>query len=391
MDITFPDYAASSASGQSKTDMFLFNSNVNLVRARGLSQRLSLPILSPNFNQEVQNLFKQETSKGNPNPILVGAIPFDMNQPVALIAPELSERVTPFASSLSPFVDKDFSHQVAEQSFTPSYKPFLGMIEQALATFKNESLKKVVLSKILDLTLDKTVDIPRLLANIMGQNPKAYHFSMPLENSVLIGASPELLIRKQANKIFSNPLAGSAKRLQNAEADRQAAETLAQSVKDQYEHRLVVESIRSSLMPLVESMKIEAEPSLISTPTMWHLSTHIEATLAADNEFSIFDFIKSMHPTPAMCGTPTLLAKDHIETLEPHQRGFFSGLVGWCDAQGNGEWAIAIRCAEVSANKVKLFAGAGVVPDSTPESEWLETSAKMRTMINAFGIKEGVI
>jgi isochorismate synthase len=124
---------------------------------------------------------------------------------------------------------------------------------------------------------------------------------------------------------------------------------------------------------------------------MWHLSTEIEATLLTDNTTSIFDLIKNMHPTPAMCGTPTQLAKQHIESLEPHQRGFFSGLVGWCDAQGNGEWAIAIRCAEVSGNKVKLFAGAGVVPDSSPESEWLETSAKMRTMINAFGIKESIL
>jgi isochorismate synthase len=92
-----------------------------------------------------------------------------------------------------------------------------------------------------------------------------------------------------------------------------------------------------------------------------------------------------------MCGTPTQLAKRHIDILEPHPRGFFSGLVGWCDAQGNGEWAIAIRCAEVTGNKVALFAGAGVVSGSSPESEWLETSAKMRTMINAFGIKEDVI
>jgi len=124
---------------------------------------------------------------------------------------------------------------------------------------------------------------------------------------------------------------------------------------------------------------------------MWHLSTDIEATLPAVNPPSVFDLIKQIHPTPAMCGTPTLQAQHHIEDLEPHQRGFFSGLVGWCDAEGNGEWAIAIRCAEVSENKVTLFAGAGVVPDSNPESEWLETSAKMRTMLNAFGIKEDVI
>lgn len=391
MDVTFPDYAGALALDQSQDDLFLFNSRINLVRASGVSQRLSTPIISPSFNQEVNALFEREIAKGIANPMLVGAIPFDMSQPTQLVAPTWSERVAPLASGLSPFVDKDFSHHVSDHAFSPNHADFLTMIDQALSAFEQGQLKKVVLSKILNIELDKVVDIPRLLANIMGQNPNAYHFSVPLESSMLIGASPELLIRKQGMNMFSNPLAGSAKRLQNAEADQRAAETLSKSIKDQYEHRLVVESIRSSLVDLVDNLNVPDEPSVISTPTMWHLSTEIEATLRGESTTSIFDIIKSMHPTPAMCGTPTQLAKRHIDILEPHPRGFFSGLVGWCDAQGNGEWAIAIRCAEVTGNKVALFAGAGVVSGSSPESEWLETSAKMRTMINAFGIKEDVI
>lgn len=391
MDITLPDYVNLLALEPSQTDLFLFNSSTNLVRASGVSQQLSTPIVSSSFNQEVQTIFKSESDKGVQNPILVGAIPFDMTQPTQLVAPEWSERVNPLQSGLLPFIDNDFSHRVTEHSFAPNHANFLAMIEQALSTFENDHLKKVVLSKVLELRLDKAVDVSRLLANIMAQNPNAYHFNVPLENSVLIGASPELLIRKQGHRIFSNPLAGSAKRLSDKTADQQASETLLQSVKDQYEHRLVVEAIRTSLTPLVQNLMIPAEPSVISTPTMWHLSTEIEATLPLSNVTSIFDVIKNMHPTPAMCGTPTPLAQRQIEVLEPHKRGFFSGLVGWCDSQGNGEWAIAIRCAEVSGNNVKLFAGAGVVPDSLPESEWRETCAKMRTMINAFGIEEDLI
>lgn len=391
MDITFPEHANALVPDRSQDDVFLFNSNSNLVRTNGIRQRIAIPLLSNTFHQEVQAVFQREQARGRRNPILVGAIPFDMNQPVQLVVPEWHERVKPLDRSLSPFIDKDFIHHASEQSFAPNYVDFLDMIEQALSTFENSPLKKVVLSKILKLTLDRSVDVPRLLANIMAQNPSAYHFSVPLNNSVLIGASPELLIRKQGNKIFSNPLAGSAKRLINLDADRQAAKTLSNSAKDQYEHRLVVDAIRAALLPVVESLKTQEEPSLISTPTMWHLSTDIEATLPTVNPPSMFDLIKQIHPTPAMCGTPTVSAQHHIAALEPHQRGFFSGLVGWCDSEGNGEWAIAIRCAEVSGNKVTLFAGAGVVPDSNPESEWLETSAKMRTMLNAFGIKEDVI
>uniref|UniRef100_A6VVS0 isochorismate synthase n=1 Tax=Marinomonas sp. (strain MWYL1) TaxID=400668 RepID=A6VVS0_MARMS len=391
MDTTFPEYADTLALNHSQNDLFLFNSNFNLVRANGISQRLTIPVLANTFHHDVQAVFKREKAQGKNNPILVGAIPFDMNQAAQLVVPEWYERVKPLDRTWPSFVDKDFVHHVCEHSFGPSHVDFLDMIEQALSIFESGPLKKVVLSKILKLTLDRNVDVPRLLANIMAQNPSAYHFSVPLENSVLIGASPELLIRKQGNKIFSNPLAGSAKRFDNADADRQAAKSLSNSKKDHYEHRLVVDAIRASLLPVVERLNVREEPSLISTPTMWHLSTDIEATLPAVNPPSVFDLIKQIHPTPAMCGTPTLQAQHHIEDLEPHQRGFFSGLVGWCDAEGNGEWAIAIRCAEVSENKVTLFAGAGVVPDSNPESEWLETSAKMRTMLNAFGIKEDVI
>ncbi|WP_063333093.1 isochorismate synthase [Marinomonas sp. TW1] len=392
MDVAFPDYDYDadllSSSDQHKTDLFLFNSSQNLVRARGVSQTLETPLSAKTFQHDVQRVFDAEKMKGIDNPILVGAIPFDLDQPCHLLAPKWSERVKPFSANFPAFKDKDFAHHVLSHSFTPDHNNFVKMIEEALVTLGHDDLKKIVLSKTLDLTLDKSVDIPRLLTNIMGQNPNAYHFSVPLETGILIGASPELLIRKEGSTLYSNPLAGSAKRSKDQQEDRRVSQVLQQSKKDQYEHRIVVDAIRSALIPMVQSMKLEEQPSLISTPTMWHLSTQIEAILASDSGLSIFDVIKRLHPTPAMCGTPTGLAHDHIAALEPHQRGFFSGLVGWCDAQGNGEWAIAIRCAEVASNKVRLFAGAGVVPDSCVESEWRETSAKMQTMINAFGIKD---
>ncbi len=392
MDVAFPDYDYDaellSLSDQHKTDLFLFNSSQNLVRARGVSQKIETPLSAKTFQHDVNKVFDAEQRKGIDNPILVGAIPFDLDQPCQLLAPKWSERVKPFSADFPAFKDKDFSHQIINHAFKPDHTGFVNMIEAALLTLNHDDLKKIVLSKILELTLDRSVDIPRLLTNIMGQNPSAYHFSVPLESGILIGASPELLIRKEGNTLYSNPLAGSAKRSKDLQEDRRASQALQQSKKDQYEHRIVVDAIRSALIPMVQSMKLEAQPSLISTPTMWHLSTQIEAILAKDSELSIFDVIKQLHPTPAMCGTPTGLAHHHISALEPHKRGFFSGLVGWCDAQGNGEWAIAIRCAEVASNKVRLFAGAGVVPDSCVESEWRETSAKMQTMINAFGIKD---
>jgi Isochorismate synthase len=206
----------------------------------------------------------------------------------------------------------------------------------------------------------------------------------------MIGASPELLIRKKDERVYSNPLAGSAKRQDDQALDGAAADALWQSKKDQYEHRLVVDSIRSAISGYVSDLRIPEEPSLVNTPTMWHLSTQIEGCVK-ESATNTFDLIKAIHPTPAMGGTPTQHAKQAIDEIEPHDRHFFSGLVGWADSKGNGEWAIAIRCAEVNGAFVRLFAGAGVVPDSNPENEWIETGNKMRTMLNAFGIKRDAL
>lgn len=389
MDASEYDFVDSSTSNQAQQNLFLFNSKANVVRATGVSQRLCMPLTSAAFTEEVASVYRHEKSKGIANPILVGAIPFDLNQPAQLIAPEWYERANLLNYGLSPFADSTVIHEAKERRFLPNQDEFIAMTTRAIEQFSDGDLKKVVLSKILELTLDRCVDLPRLLANIMSQNPGSYHFQVPVFDGALIGASPELLIRKKGERIMSNPLAGSAKRSADINDDKCAAMSLQGSNKDHYEHSLVVQAIQSSLMPFVEKIHVPLQPSLISTPTMWHLSTEIEATLKT-SDTCIFELIKELHPTPAMCGTPTRHAKESILDLEPHQRGFFSGLVGWCDSEGNGEWAIAIRCAEVSGNKVRLFAGAGVVPDSNPESEWLETTAKMQTMVNAFGIQGGI-
>jgi isochorismate synthase len=93
-----------------------------------------------------------------------------------------------------------------------------------------------------------------------------------------------------------------------------------------------------------------------------------------------------MHPTPALCGYPTRMARKLINLIEPFERGMFGGLVGWCDAEGNGEWAVTIRCGRMAGSRIELFAGAGIVAESRPESEWDETQAKLQTMVNALGL-----
>lgn len=123
---------------------------------------------------------------------------------------------------------------------------------------------------------------------------------------------------------------------------------------------------------------------------MWHLSTRIRGELLNPN-LNVMQLACLLHPTPALCGFPTESAHQLIADLEPHDRGLFSGIVGWCDANGDGEWAIVIRSGLLRGNRVRLFAGAGIVAASTPQAEWMETAAKLGTMLNAFGLNSGAL
>ncbi len=138
------------------------------------------------------------------------------------------------------------------------------------------------------------------------------------------------------------------------------------------------------MAPYCSTIDVPARPSLIRTAAMWHLSTTVTGTLAHP-EVSALEIASSLHPTPAVCGTPTPLAREVIRETEPFDRGFFTGIVGWGDADGNGEWVVTIRCAEAEERMLRLYAGAGVVAASVPEDETAETAAKFRTFLHAVG------
>jgi isochorismate synthase len=188
-------------------------------------------------------------------------------------------------------------------------------------------------------------------------------------------------------RVASNPLAGSARRRKDADADRRAAASLFGSEKDRREHATVVEWIADRLAPHCRRLRVPREPSLVSTQTMWHLGTRIEGELRDPTEPSL-RLVADLHPTPAVCGLPGDLARTVIAELEPFDRGFFAGAVGWCDARGDGRWLLTLRCAELSGSTARLYAGAGIVPGSRPTQEAAETSAKFAAMLRAFGIDE---
>lgn len=322
---------------------------------------------------------------GQANPILIGAIPFDVREPSCLYVPaayEWREQVAPAEAAGEPSGVPD----LLDQRSLPDEDGFKKAVEHAIVNFRHSDVRKAVLSVVRELRFAGSMDVGRLLASLRAQNSQGYLFRIPLpDEGELVGVSPELLIRKEGGRIVSNPLAGSAKRQRDPQADRAAAEQLERSQKDQYEHRLVIENIRSILAPLCADLDVPDRPSLMSTAAMWHLSTPIEGVLN-DPAMTALQLACIIHPTPAVCGFPTESAHKLIRYVEPFERGLFTGLVGWCDAQGNGEWAITIRCGIARRDTLQLFAGAGIVEASNPASEWEEVQAKLGTMLSACGL-----
>ncbi len=375
------------------TPDFLFSSKHRSLVARGTLTRIDRPAADADaLLQQVQQAFDAARRAGQASPVVVGAIPFDLTQPSALVVPEQAE-----------FVERDALIATARRTplhpkvkaarSIPDEQCFKQGVRQAIVNFQHSDIRKAVLSRLCEIELEDALDTSQVLANLMVQNPSAYHFRVPMGDGVdLIGASPELLLRQEDRRVKTFPLAGTAARRPMLADDDAIALRLLDSAKDQHEHRLVVQDIRALLAPLCESLSVPAQPELVSTPTLWHLGTPIEGVLKPEmsGPLGVLSLACRLHPTPAVCGFPRQQARKLVHLIESFERGPFSGIVGWCDAQGNGEWVVTIRCATVRARQLRLFAGVGVVEASCPDAEWAETRAKLGTMLRAIGLPEEV-
>ncbi|MCX7208732.1 MAG: isochorismate synthase DhbC [Proteobacteria bacterium] len=343
------------------------------------------------LNEAVSRALKQAKATGHFDPVVVGAIPFDGQKPACLSIPRSVLRAGPLPQSLAQ--PRPQAVPCSIQSL-PEPQVYADGVARAVRHLQNKDLDKVVLARALDLTAEQAVDIPKLLVTLAQRNAHGYTFAVNLSAAaaeeeatprILIGASPELLVRKQGKRVFSNPLAGSAARSPDPKIDQELGEALLQSAKDLHEHRVVVDAVAAGLRPFCSALNVPERPVLMHTETMWHLSTEISGELIDEATTSLM-LASALHPTPAVCGHPNRSARDLISQIEPFDRGFYTGMLGWCDANGDGEWIVTIRCAEVLGKSLRLFAGAGIVADSSPQSELAETSAKFRTMLNAMGL-----
>lgn len=258
------------------------------------------------------------------------------------------------------------------------------VINTAVAHMRQGPLKKVVLSRVCEIRQEEEIDIEGALAYLGRRYDDCFIFLFePQPGHAFLGATPELLVNVSSEQITTMALAGSAKRGKTAAEDNQFAQELFNSSKDRYEHELVVRSIRARLADTVEALTIPAEPTVYRLNNIQHLYTPIHGRLRAGHTHGVLPLVESLHPTPAMGGTPRELALSFIQSAEPVPRGWYAAPIGWIDHQLDGAFAVAIRSAVCQQRRAWLYAGAGIVADSLPEREWQETALKFRPMLEA--------
>ncbi|MFD7871987.1 isochorismate synthase MenF [Microbacterium sp. NPDC059771] len=254
-------------------------------------------------------------------------------------------------------------------------------VRAALERIADGELSKVVLARDLRGTVPAGSDLRRLVRALATGYPDTWAFAV----DGLIGASPETLVTVQDRTVTARVLAGTIGRGADADADTAASTHLASSIKDLDEHQYAVQSVLTELRPHTRALAASEQPFLLKLPNLFHLATDVEGELEEGR--SALDLVRALHPTAAVAGTPTAAAVSAIRDLEPFDRGRYAGPVGWVDADGNGEWAIALRCAQFTATggaiAVTAYAGAGIVAGSDPESELLETRVKFRPLVDA--------
>ena len=373
-------------------DRFLFMSPFRSFTTTGCFTRVSEPaeggdLAHSAFQQALTEAFARAKAAGIEKPVMVGAIPFDTTQPSELFIPERHETFSRkekqhsarYAAQQSPL-------NITARREIPQQDEFMAMVARAAALTATPEVDKVGLSRLIEIATDAPVNSGELLERLIAQNPASYNFHLPLsDGGVLLGASPELLLRKEGTQFNSLPLAGSARRQPDDVLDREAGNKLLASEKDRHEHDLVTQAMKAVLAPRSRHLTLPESPQLITTPTLWHLGTPI--TGECDAQENALSLACLLHPTPALSGFPHQVAKKLIAELEPFTRELFGGIVGWCDDEGNGEWVVTIRCARLYQNQIRLFAGAGIVPASSPVAEWRETGTKLSTMLNVFGLQ----
>lgn len=268
----------------------------------------------------------------------------------------------------------------------PSAQEWKELVARAVGRIGAGAFEKVVLARELRVTTGSPIDVPAALGRLGRTYPGATVFAVGNGTQTFMGATPEYLVRLRDRTVQALGLAGTAPRGATAQEDAALARGLAGSAKVRHEHDVVVRSLRGTLRAACTGLNQASAPRVVKLPNVQHLSTVVEGQLA-DTSTGILELVERLHPTPALGGHPTVPSQAWLAGNEGIERGWYAAPVGWTDAAGQGEFAVAIRSGLVDANTATLYAGCGIVAGSDPQDEYAETCAKLRPMLHALGIE----
>ena len=257
---------------------------------------------------------------------------------------------------------------------------WMGVVAEAVRRIEAGQVSKVVLARDLEAQLDEELDLRWPLQRLARDYPGCWTFAV----DGLLGATPEMLVRLRGGTATSRVLAGTLRRSGDANRDQRQSDALARSIKDVEEHGYGVRSVADALALHCSTVEVPADPFVLALPNVMHLASDVVGTVSDGS--SSLGLVASLHPSAAVCGTPTQVALDVIRELEGLARGRYAGPVGWLDSSGDGDWGIALRCASVDPldpRRLRLFAGCGIVAGSVPERELAESNAKLVPMRDA--------
>ena len=268
--------------------------------------------------------------------------------------------------------------QARVDAAVPDEADWRDAVASAVARMQAGELEKVVLARAVDVVADSVVDSRLVAARMARRFPSCFTYVC----DGLVGASPELLVRRFGRQAESLVLAGTVARGADEAATAALEHELLSSAKDRHEHRLAAESVRATLRGIATEVEADAEPHVLRLANLSHLATHVQAWLPHDAP-SALALAAALHPTAAVGGVPTATSLELIRALEAAPRDRYAGPVGWVDANGDGEFALALRCAQLDGARARVWAGAGIVAESDPDAEVRETTVKLEAALTA--------
>jgi len=338
--------------------------------------------------------------EGDLGPLAFGALPFSPAVGGELVVPEVLVRrevdgscwLTVVSAKGSPVLPEEIAASLrhgaaAFQAATPdgysvttrpSHVQWCQLVARAVSAIAAGQLSKVVLAREVEVVANRAFSVTEVVRRLRILHPSCMIFAA----GGFVGASPELLVARTGERVRSHPLAGTTVASGDPVADGHWGSELLASPKEREEHRLAVDAVVASLAPFCASLAVPDRPSVMSLGNLAHLGTSIEGTLRRPVP-SVLELVGAVHPSPAVAGVPRAGALAFIAAEEGIDRGRYAGPVGWVDAAGNGQWALAIRSAELSGNRARLFAGNGLVAGSDPAAELAETQLKLQSMLAA--------